>query len=143
MSKDWVENLEKHLPPSVGHAIEDADHAIHDFAQHVHLAYWHPISTAPCNQDVELRIAEAGEILTLEFPCLQTNAGEWIDVDLGTRIEIQPVEWRIWQRSKSPQPHHSKVRPNDRSALLHHDNRNTERPTSIEIDDTITSKPRS
>lgn len=88
MSKDWLENLEKRLPPSIGHAIEDADHAIHDIALRIHLSRWHPISTAPCNQEVELRIAEGKAILTLEFPCLQTNAGDWIDVDLGTWIEI-------------------------------------------------------
>jgi hypothetical protein len=120
MSKDWLENLEKHLPPSVDHAIQQADHAIHDFALRVHLSHWHPISTAPCNQVVELRISEGNAILTLEFPCLQTNAGNWIDVDLGTQIQLKPVEWRIWQRNNSPQPHRSQLKVNDRSALLHH-----------------------
>jgi hypothetical protein len=133
MSKDWLETLEKHLSPSAGHAIEDADHAIHDLALHAHWSHWHPISTAPCNRDLELRISEQGKILTFEFPCLQTNAGDWINVDLGTRIELQPVEWRVWQHSNSPQPHHSKVNLNDRSALLHHDNRSTERDASIEM----------
>ena len=117
MSKDWLEIFEKHLPPSIYRAIHDP---IDDFARHVHLAHWHPISTVPCNQDVELRIAEAGATSTLEFPCLNTNAGDWINVDLGTRIEIQPVEWRVWQRNKSPQPHHSRIKFSDRSALFHH-----------------------
>jgi hypothetical protein len=121
MSKDWLDNLESHLPPSVEHAVKDADKAIHDFALHVHLSHWHPISTAPCNRELEVRIAENEEISTLEFPCLQTNAGEWINVDLGSKIAIQPVEWRIWQRGKSPEPHHSKIKAADRSALFHHD----------------------
>ncbi len=114
MSKDWLESLEKRLP-------EGVDQAIHDFALHVHLSHWHPISTAPCNRELELRIAEDGATRTLEFPCLQTNAGDWIDVDLGTRIVIDPVEWRIWQHPKSPESHQSPVDPKDRSALLHHD----------------------
>ncbi|HXH86828.1 MAG TPA: hypothetical protein VNI35_08360, partial [Nitrospira sp.] len=120
MSKDWLEKLEKHLPPTIEHAVKDADKAIHDFAQHVHLSHWHPISTAPCNQELELRIVENAAIVTLEFPCLQTNEGAWINVDLGSKIELQPVEWRVWQGDKSPEPHHSKIRPSDRSALLHH-----------------------
>ena len=126
MKKTLSENLESYLPTSVG--------------VQIHLSHWHPISTAPCNQEAELRISEEGAILTLEFPCLQTNAGEWIDVDLGTRIDIKPVEWRIWRHSKSPQPHHSKIRPNDRSALLHHDNRCTEQSTSIEFNDILIQK---
>jgi hypothetical protein len=114
MSKDWLESLEKHLPT-------DVDHAIRDLAQRVHYSHWHPISTAPCNQELELRITEGDAILTLEFPCLRTNAGDWIDVDLGTRIVIAPVEWRVWHHRKSPESHHSPVDPKDRSALLHHD----------------------
>ena len=107
MSED---RLDEHLLPSVDLAVKNANRVIHDFALHVHLRHWHPISTAPCNQDLELRVAEGGAILTLEFPCRQTNAGDWIDVDLGTRTAIKPVEWRVWQHSKSPQPHHASER---------------------------------
>lgn len=119
MTKDWFEDLEKHLPPSVEHALKEADRAVHDFALSVHLSHWHPISTAPCNRELELRISEDEKILTLEFPCLRTNADEWLNVDLGTHIKIQPVEWRIWQHSKSPQCHHSKVKSNDRLGVVH------------------------
>jgi hypothetical protein len=119
MSIDWLESLESYLPPAIAHAVKVADKAIRDFALHIHLAHWHMISTAPCNQELELHIAEGREILTLEFPCLQTNEGVWINVDLGAEIMIQPVEWRVWQRNKSPQPHHSRVKPSDRSALFH------------------------
>jgi hypothetical protein len=119
MSIDWLESLESYLPPAIAHAVKVADKAIRDFALHIHLAQWHMISTAPCNQELELHIAESGEISILDFPCLQTNAGVWINVDLGAAIKIQPVEWRVWQRNKSPQPHHSRVKPSDRSALFH------------------------
>jgi hypothetical protein len=66
-------------------------------ALHRHSHDWRPMSTAPCNRDVELRVSEGTAISTLEFPCQQTNAGEWINGDLRTRIKIQPVEWRVWQ----------------------------------------------
>jgi len=112
MSKDWINNLEKTLPPSADHTIKDADHALHDLALHIHLSHWHPISTAPCNQDVELRIVDEGKIVTLQFPCRLLNAGEWMNADLGTRIQIEPVEWRIWQHRKSPQPHSSPTQIN-------------------------------
>jgi hypothetical protein len=117
--QDWLENFEKKLPSAVDHAIQETDHAIHDLALHVHLSHWHPISTAPSNQVLELRINEGNGVLTLEFPCLRTNAGNWIDVDLGTQIQLQPVEWRVWQQKNGPQPHRWQIRPNDRSALLH------------------------
>jgi hypothetical protein len=127
MSKDWLERIESHLPSSIEHAVKDADKAAHEFAQHIHLSHWHPISTAPYNQELELRINENGEIATLEFPCLHTNEEAWINVDLGTELKIKPVEWRAWQRKKSPEPHHSKIKPSDRSALFHHDRPHTER----------------
>ena len=77
------------------------------------------MSAAPYNQELELRITENGETVTLEFPCLRTNEDAWINVDLGTEIKLQPVEWRIWQGGKSPESHHSKVRLGARRALTH------------------------
>jgi hypothetical protein len=73
-------------------------------AFHFRLQHWHPISTAPCNRDVELRVAEGTAISTLEFPCKQTNAGDWINSDFGTPIRIRPVEWRAWRYAHSLQP---------------------------------------
>ena len=101
MSKNWLENVESHLPSSIEHAVKDTDKAVRDLVQNVHLSHWHPISTAPCNQELELRISEDGRIITLNFPCLQTNSGAWINVDLGSQIVFQAVEWRVWQR-KNP-----------------------------------------
>ena len=34
-------------------------------------------------------------------------------------LNEQPVEWRIWQGGKSPEPHHSKIRLAARRALTH------------------------
>ena len=99
--------------------ISDAEQAIDNLTLHVHLSRWHPISTAPFNQDLELRVVEAEKIVTLEFPCRQTNTGEWINTDLGLPVKIQPVEWRVWQHRQSPHPHHSRVQIDDKSALMH------------------------
>ena len=126
MNKDWLEYLESHLPSSIKHAAKDVDKAIHNFSQHFKPSHWHPISTAPYNQEFELRINENGDIASLEFPCLRTNEEAWINVDLGTGIKIQPVEWRLWQREQSPEPRHSKIGPGDRSALFHHDRLHTQ-----------------
>jgi nucleotide-binding universal stress UspA family protein len=94
-----------YLPSAVAHV----EHTISDIALGFHLAHWHPISTAPCNQSLELRVAEAHHIVTVQFPCCRTNDNEWINADLGTQVQLNPVQWRIWQHSKPPHPHRSQV----------------------------------
>jgi hypothetical protein len=106
MSKDWLDRLESHL---------------------AHLSSWRPISTAPYNQELELRTTESGQIVTLEYPCLQTNEGVWINVDLGTQIRIEPVEWRAWHHKRSPEAHHVKIRPADSSPITHPDHGHVKR----------------
>jgi hypothetical protein len=98
MRKRWLQRLEIHLP---------------------YLSQWRLISTAPYNRELELRITDNGETVTLEFPCLRTNEEAWINVDLGTEIKVQPVEWRVWQGGKSPEPHYSKIRLAAKRALTH------------------------
>ena len=83
------------------------------------LSRWRPISTAPSNQELELRFVEDGKVSALEFPCLRTNEGAWIDVDLGNEIKIEPTEWRLWPYRKSPHAHHARIKANDRSELIH------------------------
>jgi hypothetical protein len=98
MTKRWLQHLKGYLS---------------------HLSHWRQMSAAPYNQELELRITENGETVTLEFPCLRTNEDAWINVDLGTEVKVRPAEWRIWQGGKSPEPHHSKVRLAARRALTH------------------------
>jgi hypothetical protein len=86
------------------------------FALHLRSHPWHPISTAPCNRGVELRVREGRAISTLEFPCQQTNSGGWINCDFGTPINIQPVEWRAWH-GHSPQPQSLQVNSKRRLSL--------------------------
>jgi hypothetical protein len=88
---NWLESLKERI-------------ASHDFILRRHRSHWHPISTVPYNQDVQLRVVEGTKTISLQFPCRRTNAEEWINADLHTRLEIQPVEWRVWQHSKSASP---------------------------------------
>jgi hypothetical protein len=101
------------------------------FALHFRSHPWHPISTAPCNRVVELRVREGTAISTLEFPCQQTNAGDWINCDFGTPINIQPVEWRAWQHGHSPQPQSPQAR--GRLALPRRGHRSAMRRSPAEV----------
>jgi hypothetical protein len=94
---------------------------------------WHPISTAPCNRGVELRVREGTAICTLEFPCRQTNAGDWINCDFGTPINIQPVEWRAWQHGHAPQPQSPQVNTKGRLALPYRGHRSAKQSTPTEV----------
>jgi hypothetical protein len=94
---------------------------------------WHPISTAPCNRGVELRVRERTAISTLEFPCRQTNAGDWINCDFGTPINIQPVEWRAWQHGHSPPPQIPQVNVRGRLALPRRGHRSAKQSTPMEV----------
>jgi len=49
-----------------------------------HLSLWHPISTAPNNHDLELKVLDGASPVVLPFPCRRTNAGAWINADLET-----------------------------------------------------------
>jgi hypothetical protein len=101
MSKGWIERIQ-------------------DAVLHLHWSRWRPASTAPYNQDLELQIVEDGKTITLPFPCRHTNEGEWINVDLGTSMQIQPASWRVWPHRKSPRPHHS-IKGDDRIARHLHE----------------------
>jgi hypothetical protein len=101
-------------------APENVVRTITNIASRTHLlSRWHEASTIPFNQDLELRVDDAGKYFKLPFPCRQTNANEWINVDLGTPVRIKPVKWRIWQRDRSPHPHHSVLKLSEDTALAH------------------------
>jgi len=108
MLKGWLERLGNHLPFK---------------------SQWHPISTAPYNQELEIRILVNEAIVTLEFPCLRTNDERWINVDLGTLVSAEPVQWRAWHHLKAPEPHHAKIKPADQPAIIRH------RPVTLSEDD--------
>jgi hypothetical protein len=105
---------------------------------------WHPISTAPCNRGVELRVREGSAISTLEFPCRQTNAGDWINCDFGTPINIQPVEWRAWQHGHSPQPQSPQINTRGPLALPRRGHRSAKQlsPTEVKLVDRPVRRPK-
>ena len=82
-----------------------------------HLAHWHPISTAPNNQDLELRLVDQHRVVRSLFPCRRTNAGVWVNADLGTRLQIEPTAWRCWQKAAVPQAAFSASRKGPRPLL--------------------------
>jgi hypothetical protein len=88
-------------------AADAVDLGIRRYLLHRHLAHWHPISTAPHNQVLEIRVLDENRLVAIPFPCRRNNASDWINNDLGTRVYMRPVRWRIWQKTKSPQPHRS------------------------------------
>jgi len=55
---------------------------------------WRPISTAPFNRKLELRLRQ-GRRRAVPFPCRQTRNG-WVNGDLEVRVAIDPVQWRCW-----------------------------------------------
>ena len=90
--------------PYLVEAIEVADRKIKDYLLRQHLSLWHPISTAPNNHDLELKVLDGALPVVLPFPCRRTNAGEWINADLETGIDIQPTKWRPWQKARVREP---------------------------------------
>ena len=107
----------------------DMAFALHFGLQPWYSKPWHPISTAPCNRVVELRVREGTAISTLEFPCLKTNTGAWINCDLGTPIKVQPVEWRAWQYGHAPQPRCPQLNTRGRLALPRRGRRSAKLPS--------------
>ena len=47
--------------------VEDADRKIKDYLR-LHLSLWHPISTAPTNHDLELKVLDRASSIILPFP---------------------------------------------------------------------------
>jgi hypothetical protein len=98
---------QKFEPGSWSHlaeVIEATNRTIKDYLLRQHLSLWHPISTAPNNHDLELKVLDGGSSVVLTFPCGRTNAGEWINADLEAAIDIRPTKWRPWQKAKARKP---------------------------------------
>ena len=54
---------------------------------------WHPITTAPFNHVIEVRVADAHGVRALPVACRQTTKA-WMNADLGVHANIDPVAWR-------------------------------------------------
>jgi hypothetical protein len=102
MDANGQQKLDRGASPQLVGMIEAADREIHNYLLRQHLSSWHPISTAPANHNLELRVLDEATVTILPFPCRRTNDGAWINADLGTSLHIQPVKWRPWQKLKVP-----------------------------------------
>jgi hypothetical protein len=87
----------KRMASKLSDAIDAVDLGIRRYLLHGHLAHWHSISTAPNNQALEIRALDENGLVAISFPCQRTNDSDWINTDLGTRVYMRPVRWRIWQ----------------------------------------------
>ena len=87
----WIAAAERHLPEAQ-HGAVGALLSLVDGSRN-----WHPVSTAPFNRDVEVRIVDAKGLGVAPFPCRQTTSG-WINADLYVRMELIPVAWRPWPK---------------------------------------------
>jgi hypothetical protein len=117
MSKTWIESLRARLLLNAVRPLKQADRAVHAALARQRLSHWHPASTAPCNQELELRVTEDGLTTTLPFPCRRTNRDEWINVDLGVPLRIQAAQWRTWQKAQSPHPYQSSILRSEGAAV--------------------------
>ena len=101
-SEDFLETAIEHLaePPfryattSNGNAREtipiEPTQAVQEHAE------WQPISTAPTNKDLEVRLADSSGRYALLFPCRHLPDGAWLNSWLLTPLAATPVEWREW-----------------------------------------------
>jgi hypothetical protein len=94
-------NQKRRTASKFSNAIGALDLSIRKCLLHRHLSHWRPISTAPHNQDLEIRALDENASIKLPFPCRRNNASEWINTDLGTRVYVQPIRWRIWQKASA------------------------------------------
>jgi hypothetical protein len=67
------------MASKLGHAIDAVDLGIRRYLLHRDLAHWHPISTAPHNQALEIRALDENGLVAIPFPCQRTNANDLIN----------------------------------------------------------------
>jgi hypothetical protein len=60
---------------------------------------WKPISTAPMEKNLEVRLEDAFGRYVLLFPCKLIPGEGWINGWLETTLAVHPVEWRYWDEA--------------------------------------------
>ena len=59
---------------------------------------WQPVSSAPFDRDLEVRLSDGLGYYSLLYPCrLVANKG-WLNALSGTVLTADPIEWRDWQQ---------------------------------------------
>jgi hypothetical protein len=54
---------------------------------------WQPISTAPCDKDVEVQASDGFGSYSLTFPVRLTDDG-WINAKSRSLLAVEPTHWR-------------------------------------------------
>jgi hypothetical protein len=90
MNPVWKDNP-KRMGSKLSDAIDAVDLGIRRYLLHRHLAHWHPISTAPYNQDLEIWALSENGSVAIPFPCRRANASDWIkrSMDYSTRVPME------------------------------------------------------
>ena len=60
---------------------------------------WHPIATAPIEQDLKVRLEDSVGRYVLLFPCRLVPERGWINSWLETPLVADPVDWRDWDET--------------------------------------------
>jgi len=58
---------------------------------------WQPVSTAPIQRDLEVRLEDSSGRYALLFPCRLLSEGTWINSWLNTPLLAVPIDWREWR----------------------------------------------
>jgi hypothetical protein len=62
------ESISEENRAGLGHPFKSAEKKLKDLVLHYHLAHWHPVTTAPCNQCLEIRVVDNNKVTALPFP---------------------------------------------------------------------------
>jgi hypothetical protein len=89
MNAGKQQRLEPGSSPHLAEVIDAADRRIKDYLSRQHLSLWHPISTAPNNHDLELKVLDSASSVVLPFACRRTNSGKWMNAELKAGIDIR------------------------------------------------------
>jgi hypothetical protein len=60
---------------------------------------WNPISTAPMEENLEVRVEDSFGRYVLLFPCRLLRGEGWINGWLETPLTAVPVDWRKWDEA--------------------------------------------
>jgi hypothetical protein len=67
-------------------------------ADAVAVSEWRPVSSAPFDRDLEVRLSDGLGRYSLLYPCrLDANKG-WVNALSGTALTADPIEWRDWKQ---------------------------------------------
>jgi hypothetical protein len=58
---------------------------------------WQPVSSAPFDRDLEVRLSDGLGRYSLLYPCRLVADKGWVNALSGTALAAGPIEWRDWR----------------------------------------------